>query len=109
MKKTTGGAGSLWRSKTEKSLRLFLLSISSFVLLLVLVSLDEHCFFNQKVYADGLSQENLPPASIGTRQASLYVKVNPPVLTTGAAQNAFMQFRLFDANTIRPSNTLPTK
>jgi len=52
-----------------------------------------------------LSQENLPPASIGNRQASLYLKVNPPVLTTAAqaayargAQNAYMQFRLFDAN-----------
>ena len=71
----------------------------------MVVSPVEYYFFNQKVYADGLSQENLPPASIGTRQASLYVKVNPPVLTTSAqaaytagAQNAFMQFRLFDAN-----------
>ena len=50
-------------------------------------------YLNHKAYADGLSQENLPPATVGSRQASLYVKVNPPVLTTAAAQNAYMQFR----------------
>jgi hypothetical protein len=64
----------------------------------MIVSPVEYYSFNQKAYADGLSQENLPPATIGNRQASLYLKVNPPVLTTGAAQNAYMQFRLFDAN-----------
>src|SRR2546426_2938919 len=71
----------------------------------MIVSPVEYYSFNQKVYADGLSQENLPPATIGNRQASLYVKVSPPVLTTSAqasstagAQNAYMQFRLFDAN-----------
>jgi len=97
MRKTTSRAGSLERLKTEKSLRLFLLSISSFVLLFVLVSPVEHCFFNQKVYADGLTVENLPPASVGNRQMSLYLKVSPPILTTSAAHNAYMQFRLFDA------------
>ncbi|MGB7953556.1 MAG: hypothetical protein WCF23_06210, partial [Candidatus Nitrosopolaris sp.] len=64
----------------------------------MILSPVEYYFFNQKAYADGLSQENLPPATIGNRQASLYLKVNPPVLTTAAAQNAYMQFRLFDAN-----------
>ena len=55
-------------------------------------------YFNQKAYADGLTQENLPPASVGNRQASLFVKVNPPFLTTDNRQDAYMQFRLFDAN-----------
>jgi len=64
----------------------------------LIVSPVEYYSFNQHAYADGLSQENLPPATIGNRQASLYLKVNPPVLTTAAAQNAYMQFRLFDAN-----------
>jgi hypothetical protein len=59
----------------------------------------QYCFFNQKTYADGLTSENLPPVSIGNRQISLYLKVNPPILTPAAAHNAFMQFRLFD-----PSN-----
>src|ERR687883_46094 len=54
--------------------------------------------FNQKAYADGLTQENLPPASVGNRKASLFVKVNPPILTSDNKQDAYMQFRLFDAN-----------
>ncbi|MGC1927910.1 MAG: hypothetical protein WA667_02970, partial [Candidatus Nitrosopolaris sp.] len=53
---------------------------------------------NHKAYADGLSVENLPPASVGNRQMSLYVKVNPPILTTSGAHNTYMQFRLFDAS-----------
>ena len=64
----------------------------------------QYCFFNQKTYADGLTSENLPPVSIGNRQISLYLKVNPPILTPAAAHNAFMQFRLFD-----PSNNQTTQ
>ena len=52
---------------------------------------------NQKAYADGLSVENLLPASVGNRQLSLYLKVNPPILTTAATHSAYMQFRLFNA------------
>ena len=52
----------------------------------------------RKAYADGLTQENLPPASVGNRKASLFVKVNPPILTSDNRQDAYMQFRLFDAN-----------
>jgi hypothetical protein len=51
---------------------------------------------NQQAYADGLFQENLPPAKIGDRQASLFVKINPPILTSDTKQDAYMQFRLFD-------------
>jgi len=68
------------------------------ILSAILVASSPQYVLNHKAYADGLSQENLPPATIGNRQASLYLKVNPPVLTTAAAQNAYMQFRLFDAN-----------
>lgn len=53
----------------------------------------------QKAYADGLTQENLPPASLGDREGSLFVKINPPIYTTETEGDAFMQFRLFDANT----------
>ena len=53
----------------------------------------------QKVSSDGLFEETLPPASIGDRVASLYTKINPPVLTSDAMQNAFFQLRLFDSNT----------
>jgi hypothetical protein len=70
-----------------------------FIVLFMLISPVQYCFFNQKTYADGLTSENLPPVSIGNRQISLYLKLNPPILTPAAAHNAFMQFRLFD-----PSN-----
>ena len=53
---------------------------------------------DRKAYADGLTQENLPPATVGSRKASLFVKVNPPILTTDNRQNAYLQLRLFDAN-----------
>lgn len=61
----------------------------------------EHDFFfyQQSVYADGLTQENLPPASLGDREGSLFVKISPPIYTTETKGNAFMQFRLFDART----------
>ena len=58
---------------------------------------SEH--FNQKAYADGLTQENLPPATVGNRKASLFVKVSPPILTTDTKGNTYLQMRLFDANT----------
>ncbi|HJT47731.1 MAG TPA: hypothetical protein VJ729_06075, partial [Nitrososphaeraceae archaeon] len=48
----------------------------------------------RRAYADGLTQENLPPASVGNRKASLFIKVNPPILTTDNRQDAYMQFRL---------------
>src|ERR671931_1905665 len=67
-----------------------------FFVVLLLLSLTIPNYPNQKAYADGLTQENLPPASVGNRQASLFVKVNPPILTTDNRQDAFMQFRLFD-------------
>lgn len=53
----------------------------------------------QKVSSDGLFEETLPPASIGDRVASLYTKISPPILTSDAMQNAFLQLRLFDSNT----------
>ena len=58
---------------------------ASFILLLMLVSPIQYCFLNQKAYADGLTSENLPPVSIGNRQISLYLKVNPPILTPARA------------------------
>jgi hypothetical protein len=49
-----------------------------------------------RVYGDGLTAENLPPATIGDRKASLFVKISPPILTTASKENAFLQFRLYD-------------
>lgn len=63
----------------------------------MLISPIESYLLTQKAYADGLSVENLPPASVGNRQLSLYLKVNPPILTTTNGKSAYMQFRLFNA------------
>ena len=63
------------------------------------LSLVYNSFLNQKAYADGLTQENLPPATVGNRKASLFVKVSPPILTTDTKGNTCLQMRLFNANT----------
>jgi len=50
-------------------------------------------------FSDGLFEENLPPASVGDREASLYTKIYPPILTSDSKENAFFELRLFDAKT----------
>jgi hypothetical protein len=50
-------------------------------------------------FSDGLFQENLPPATVGDRQASLFTKVNPPVLTADSHDKRFFELRLYDAKT----------
>src|SRR5918999_1837673 len=51
------------------------------------------------VFSDGLFEEMLPPASIGDREASIYTKINPPILTSDSKENAFFELRLFDTKT----------
>jgi len=55
-------------------------------------------FTATNAYGDGLTQENLPPASVGNRQASLFIKISPPILTKDTVGDTFLQLRLFDAN-----------
>ena len=75
------------------------LAVATLLFLAPLASFMVHQYvLNQKAYADGLTQENLPPATVGSRKASLFVKVNPPILTTDNKQSAYLQLRLFDAN-----------
>src|SRR5574338_1725786 len=50
-------------------------------------------------FGDGLTQENLPPASFGDRQAALFVKISPPILTQDTVGDTYLQLRLFDAKT----------
>src|SRR5205085_5945271 len=73
--------------------RLIAFSAVAIALIMPMLSL------NKKAYGDGLFMENLPPASIGNRDASLFVRINPPVLVSGANSDAYLQFRLFDAKT----------
>ena len=53
----------------------------------------------QLAYSDGLFMENLPPATVGDRQASLFTKVDPPVLVSDSNQKRFFELRLYDAKT----------
>ena len=71
----------------------FLSIICTFVLLSITSSI-----IHFEAYGDGLTMENLPPASVGNRQASLFIQVSPPILTSDAAQDTFLKLRLFDAN-----------
>ena len=67
--------------------------ISSLILLSITSSV-----IHFEAYGDGLTMENLPPASVGNRQASLFIQVSPPILTSDTAQDTFLKLRLFDAN-----------
>jgi len=60
-------------------------------------------FFSAKAAsADIGPYASLPPASIGNRNASLFVRIDPPILLASAngpnTQDVTMLFRLFDAN-----------
>ncbi|HEX6067372.1 MAG TPA: hypothetical protein VFZ05_01105, partial [Nitrososphaera sp.] len=52
---------------------------------------------SQRVFADGLFQENIG-GSIEGRDVQLFVRVNPPILTTQTEQDRFLQLRLFEGN-----------
>jgi hypothetical protein len=71
-----------------------ILSVSLLGTVILLVTVGN--FISQRAYGDGLTAENLPPATVGDRQASLFVKISPPILTTESKGNAFLQFRLYD-------------
>ena len=68
--------------------------IAFFILFNILLLYPIH-----NAFPDGLFEEKLPPASVGDREASLYTKINPPILTSDSKENAFFELRLFDAKT----------
>ena len=53
-------------------------------------------------HGDGLTQENLPPATFGNRQAALFIKINPPILTKDTIGDTFLELKLFDSKTQDP-------
>lgn len=55
-------------------------------------------FPGQNAFADGITEEKFS-ASLKGRNAELLVKVNPPILTDASRNDAYMLFRLYDANT----------
>jgi hypothetical protein len=70
-----------------------------FIPILAILLLAQMVMAVPSVYGDGLTQENLPPASFGGRQAALFIKISPPILTQDTIGDTFLQLRLFDAAT----------
>ena len=66
---------------------------------LILLSISFSIIAPSQVFGDGLTQENLPPASVGDRDASLFIKINPPILTKDTIQDTYLELKLFDAKT----------
>ena len=58
---------------------------------------------DQKAFGDGLTSETFS-ASLGDRNAEMLVEVNPPILTDETRDEAYILFRLYDANT---NETIP--
>jgi hypothetical protein len=52
---------------------------------------------SQRAFADGLFQENLQ-GNIAGRNVNLFLRINPPILTTQTQQDAYVQIRLFEGN-----------
>jgi hypothetical protein len=69
----------------------------AFAAALAVLSITTIAFQNQKAFADGLTVETFS-ATLGGRNAQLLVQVNPPILTDASRNDAYMLFRLYDAN-----------
>jgi len=76
-----------------KTLHLSIFVILSFVFLSVIVSIVPF-----QAHGDGFTQENVY-ANVGNRTMTMFIKINPPVLTSENLQDRYMQLRFFDANT----------
>jgi hypothetical protein len=70
-----------------------------FVATFTILLLAQTFIYVQYASGDGLTQENLPPATFGNRQAALFIKISPPILTKDTVGDTYLQLRLYDANT----------
>ena len=61
-------------------------------------------FVPQQAYGDGFAMENLPPASVGNLKLSLFVKLDPAIITNDINKDRTLTLRLFDADT---NQTIP--
>lgn len=52
----------------------------------------------QHAYGDGFTQEIMPPATVGDKKVTLFIKINPPIITSASNQDRYLYFRWFDAN-----------
>jgi hypothetical protein len=73
------------------------LSYFAFAAALAVLSIIAVTFPSQKAYGDGLTSETFT-ATLGDRNAELLVQVNPPILTDASRDDAFILFRLYNAN-----------
>ena len=78
-------------------MQLYVKSVLSLVLGLIIIS-STIPFIPQKAYGDGFTQENVQ-ANIGNRVITLFIKLNPPIITSDNSGDRSLQFRFFDANT----------
>jgi hypothetical protein len=68
-----------------------------FAAALAVLSIIAVTFSNQEAFGDGLTMETFT-ATLGNRNAELLVQVNPPILTDASRNDAYILFRLYDAN-----------
>jgi len=76
-----------------------MISIKFFAPVLAVLLLAQVFTFVPSAHGDGLTQENLPPASFGNRQAALFIKISPPILTKDTVGDTYLQLKLFDSKT----------
>jgi hypothetical protein len=72
-------------------------SYFAFASALAILSIIAVTFPNSKAFGDGLTMETFT-ATLGDRNANLLVQVNPPILTDASRNDAYILFRLYDAN-----------
>lgn len=70
---------------------------SFFSIMTYLVQFEAHAdgFFAEKVYA-----------SIGNRKMAMFIKINPPIITSENLQDRYLQLRFFDATTNQSINNV---
>jgi hypothetical protein len=68
-----------------------------FTAALAILSITAVILPNSKAFGDGLTMETFT-ATLGGRSANLLVQVNPPILTDASRNDAYILFRLYDAN-----------
>jgi hypothetical protein len=69
----------------------------AFAAALTILSITAVILPNSKAFGDGLTMETFT-ATLGNRNANLLVQVNPPILTDASRNDAYILFRLYDAN-----------
>jgi hypothetical protein len=78
-------------------------SYFAFAAAFAVISIIAVTFPDENAFGDGLTQETFT-ASLGDRSAEMLVQVNPPILTDETRNQAYILFRLYDANT---NQTIP--